>query len=210
MAPDVAAALAVLGLGVDADADDVRAAHRRLAKAHHPDVGGGAASMGRINDAVALAMASIAERSEAAPPASLPDETGRRSTPGSSRGPGRAPPGATQWVRDAPSFVVEALPVEAFEALVLVAAAHGEVVDDDPPYRLDAQVRVLRRDNATQEPIEVDVWCRLELMPDAGSSTVSLVVGVSETGQSPDAAGHFVEAMRDWWIGALNELEWPE
>ena len=91
---------------------------------------------------------------------------------------------------------------------MLVAAAHGEVVDDDPPYRLDAQVRVLRRDTATQEPIEVDVWCRLELMPDAGSSTVSLVVGVSETGQSPDAAGHFVEAMRDWWIGALNELEW--
>ncbi|MEM8619538.1 MAG: J domain-containing protein [Actinomycetota bacterium] len=206
MSPDLTAALAVLGLAADADIDDVRAAHRRLAKAHHPDVGGRAASMGRINDAVALVLASIAERPE---PAGSRDDTA--APPTARRGyTGGASQRITQWVRDAPSFVVEALPVDAFEALVLVAAAHGEIVDDEPPYRLDAQVRVLRSDGTEQEPIEVDVWCRLELVPDAGSSTVSLVVGCGDTGQSADDADHFVEAMRDWWIAALNELEWRD
>ena len=46
-----AEALSVLGLGPDADAEAVRAAHRRLMKKVHPDAGGSAALAERVNRA---------------------------------------------------------------------------------------------------------------------------------------------------------------
>jgi DnaJ homolog subfamily C member 19 len=42
-------ARAVLGVGVDADAETIRAAHRRLVSAVHPDKGGSAELTRRIN-----------------------------------------------------------------------------------------------------------------------------------------------------------------
>ena len=42
---------------------------------------------------------------------------------------------------DVASFTIEALPVEAFEALLIVATWLGEPLDDDPPYRLDVAAR---------------------------------------------------------------------
>jgi curved DNA-binding protein CbpA len=44
-------ALAVLGLKAGADAEEVRAAHRRLIQRVHPDVGGSADLAARINRA---------------------------------------------------------------------------------------------------------------------------------------------------------------
>lgn len=41
----------ILGVGPDADADTIRAAHRRLAAAVHPDKGGSADLTRRINAA---------------------------------------------------------------------------------------------------------------------------------------------------------------
>ncbi|MGK6318534.1 DnaJ domain-containing protein [Sphingomonas sp. DT-204] len=49
--PDVAEARAILGVGPDATASDVRAAHRRLVSAVHPDKGGSAELTRRINAA---------------------------------------------------------------------------------------------------------------------------------------------------------------
>ncbi|HWK35205.1 J domain-containing protein [Sphingomonas sp.] len=49
--PDVAEARAILGIPDTATADDVRAAHRRLVGAVHPDRGGSAELTGRINAA---------------------------------------------------------------------------------------------------------------------------------------------------------------
>jgi len=46
-----AAARALLGVGAGADADEIRAAHRRLAAAAHPDRGGDAAHAARLNAA---------------------------------------------------------------------------------------------------------------------------------------------------------------
>jgi CysZ protein len=46
-----AEARAILGVGPDADADAIRAAHRRLIGALHPDKGGSAELTGRINAA---------------------------------------------------------------------------------------------------------------------------------------------------------------
>jgi CysZ protein len=44
-------ARAILGVGADADADAIRAAHRRLVSAVHPDKGGSAELTRRINAA---------------------------------------------------------------------------------------------------------------------------------------------------------------
>jgi hypothetical protein len=66
----------------------------------------------------------------------------------------------------------------------------GEVLVDDPPYLLDVHL---------YEPSEC--WCRLTLVPDAGSSTVSLVVAPAGTGPAPD-----VEVVRDLWVAQLNSL----
>jgi DnaJ homolog subfamily C member 19 len=44
-------ARAILGVGPDADADTIRAAHRRLVSAVHPDKGGSAELTRRINAA---------------------------------------------------------------------------------------------------------------------------------------------------------------
>jgi CysZ protein len=49
--PDAAEARAILGIGADAGAEDIRAAHRRLVTALHPDKGGSTELTRRINAA---------------------------------------------------------------------------------------------------------------------------------------------------------------
>jgi DnaJ homolog subfamily C member 19 len=51
LALDEREARAVLGVGADADADAIRAAHRRLAAGVHPDRGGSAELARRVNAA---------------------------------------------------------------------------------------------------------------------------------------------------------------
>ena len=91
---------------------------------------------------------------------------------------------------DAPSFVIEALPVEAYEALLVVATWIGEVLVDEPPYLLDVHLHEPR-----------PCWCRLELVPDAGASTVSITVASIDGDPVPGA-----EDVRDLWIAHLNRL----
>ena len=82
---------------------------------------------------------------------------------------------------DAPSFTIDSLPVEAFEALLVVTSWIGEVLVDDPPYVLEVHL---------DEPSPC--WCRLDLVPDAGSSTVSLTVASIDGTPAPD-----IEEVRD-------------
>jgi hypothetical protein len=96
------------------------------------------------------------------------------------------------WQFDHPSFTVEALPAAAFEALLLVAGWLGETIDDDPPYRLDV---------AIADPVHG--WCRLDLIPDAGATTVSLTLGTERSADPPD-----IDRVRDAWIAGLNSLDW--
>jgi hypothetical protein len=178
---------ATLGLPDDADEHQVRAARRRLAKERHPDTGGDAADMTALNAATNDALDAIARRTSP-PPASGPTDHGRPAQ----RSPDGSWVGAERVVTDVPSFTVEALPVEAFEALLVVASWIGEVLDDDPPYRLEVLLR---------EPAEC--WCALDLVPDAGASTVSLQVATIGGRPAPG-----VEAVRDVWITHLNQLDW--
>ena len=176
---------ATLGLSETASADDVRAARKELAKRHHPDRGGDAASMRRVNEAADAALARIAERRpEPAGGESGRDPSAPKLTADEQVG-GRV-------VRDMPSFTVEALPVETFEGLLVVASWIGEVLDDDPPYRLEVHLH---------EPTEC--WCRLEVVPDAGASTVSLTVAGFDAAPAPD-----IVAVRDLWVDQLNRVDW--
>ena len=188
--PGLSDPFAVLGLPPTADADEVRAARRRLALAEHPDRGGSADRMQAINVAFEEAMERVAARALAGPATAAPSPSPTTPAPDTpSPQPAPSPGGRPRVERDEPSFVIEALPAEAFEALLVVASWMGEVLVDDPPYLLEAHL---------YEP--GDCWCRLELLPEAGASTVMLTVAGVE-GVAPP-----VEAVRDLWIANLNAL----
>jgi hypothetical protein len=104
-------------------------------------------------------------------------------------------PSQTDWTgttRDVPSFTVEALPAEAFEALLIAASELGEVEADDPPYELCTLLF---------EPLAC--WCQLDIVPDAGASTVNVSIAPIENHGLPA----LVE-VRNAWITALNALDW--
>ncbi len=94
---------------------------------------------------------------------------------------------------DVASFTIEALPVEAFEALLVVASWLGELVNDEPPYQLDVMLG---------EPF--GCWCRLDLVPDAGASTVAVTLASLDGRPVPD-----LDAVRDAWVAELNTLGRP-
>jgi hypothetical protein len=168
----------VLGLRPDATLDEVRVARRRLAARFHPDHGGDATTMGEINVAFDAAVAYLTN-----PPA-----------PPAAPAPTPAPPAPFRRYpgvqHDAPSFTIDSLPVEAFEALLIVTSWMGEVLVDDPPYLLEAHLT---------DP--GPCWCRLGLVPDAGSSTVTLTVASIDGTPAPD-----IDDVRDLWISNLNRL----
>lgn len=156
---------AVLGLSPNATLDEVRAARRRLAAEFHPDHGGDTARMGEINVAFDAVAGLLTQRPM------LPSRHG-----------------GVQ--HDTPSFTIDTLPVDAFEALLVVTSWIGEVLVDDPPYILEVHLT---------EP--APCWCRLDLVPDAGGSTVTLTVASVGGAPAPD-----VEAVRDTWVANVNRL----
>lgn len=166
---DIVAHYAVLGVTADASDHEVHRARRRAAWEAHPDRGGSHSAMAAVNAAYVAIMG--ARR-----------ETGVEEVVGSS--PMR---------NDIPSFTMDVLPVEAFEYVVLAAQELGEIVDSDPPYVLEV---MLHSHNGPGDHPTSDsrTWCRLDLVPDAGSSTVSLwCEGDADT-------------CRDLWVQAINAL----
>lgn len=182
----------ILGVRADASAEEIRAARRELARVHHPDAGGDAAVMQRVNAAAAQALRLLDDG------AGIDDVDAprHRSDPRSGPPPGSAAGSASgDWIgsmRDIPSFTIEALPAEAFEALLVATAELGEVEDDDPPYLL----RTLLADPYA-------CWCQLDVVPDAGASTVSLSIAPVEGRAAPQ-----IVDVRNAYITALNELDW--
>ncbi len=164
----------LLGLADDADAEDVHAARRRLAKRSHPDVDGGDAdAMRRLNEAAEVVLQELGTATGSA----VTVETPRAAT-------------GLRVDSDVASFVVEALPAVAFEALLVVTSWLGEVVVDEPPYQLDVLLL---------DPLRC--WCRLDIVPDAGSSTVSLTIAALADESLPD-----IDDVRDVWVDSLNRL----
>ena len=192
---------AVLGLTRSATLDEVRAARRRLAFDVHPDRGGDEVAMQRVNAAFEAAVAHLTGRRPLPDPQAPHAPAAPTPAPDRQRRARREPP-PVRWGRqrhrveqDAPSFTVDALPVETFEALLVVASWIGEVLDDDPPYVLECHLH---------EP--APCWCRLDLVPDAGGSTVSITVATPAGADLSATDLSFVERVRDVWVEQLNQL----
>ena len=144
---------AVLGLPSTATAAEVRVARRRLAKRLHPDAlvdrtenerRMAATQLAEINRAVELALATL--NAPAEPLATTP-------------------PTAQCVDRPTASFGIEALPVEAFELLLLAMSAIGDPKVVDEPYVLEGLV---------DDPALC--LCRIELVPTAGGSIATVEV----------------------------------
>lgn len=189
----------LLGVSRDATLAEVRAARRRLAFDRHPDRGGSADAMRELNAAFDAAVGHLTGRrpltnSPAPAPSTRPPTTGRVTPSGdpqpASSGRAVRPHRWTGRVQhDVPSFVIDALPAEAFEALLVVTSWIGEVLVDDPPYVLEVHL---------YEPAAC--WCRLDLVPDAGASTVSLTVAAVGNTPAP-----LLDDVRDVWVHQLNQ-----
>jgi hypothetical protein len=176
----------VLGVPATATLAEVRAARRRLARAAHPDVGGDERRMREINQAFDQAVRRILGRPDRPVPAPPAEPSPRPAPP---RAPTPRVAGTGPWVQhDEPSFTIDVLPVDAFAALERVAVTLGEILAEDPPYLLEVLL---------QEP--GPCWCRLELLPEAGATTVMMTVAGIQPLRPP-----VVEDVRDTWIEALN------
>ncbi len=175
----------VLGVSADATMAELTAARRRLAMTLHPDVGGDADAMQALNRAYDDAVRRLTAPRTATAPTPAPATAPR---PEPSPSPRRRPLHGVQ--HDSPSFTIDVLPAEAFEALLVVTSWMGEVLVDDPPYLLE----VFLHDPAV-------CWCRLDLVPDAGATTVSLTVAGVDGDPTPDP-----ESVRDEWVANLNRL----
>ena len=163
---------AVLGLVGPYDEKMLRDHWRRAAREHHPDRGGSNDLMARINDAYSVL--TTIDETVFSP---VPSEPNRRSSPKED---------VVVRSVDRPAFVIDALPVVAFETLLLAARVLGDVIDDDPPYVLETLI----------EHSGTTTWCRLDLVPDAGSSTVSIT---TDGRVSADQLCHL-------WVTTVNEL----
>lgn len=171
----------LLGLDRNANEADVTDARRRLAKASHPDRGGDIATMQAINAAADHVLSLLRGGSTPFDAASARPR----------RRPQRPSWNSSSAV-DHPSFTIEALPVDAFEALVIVASELGTLIDDDQPYRLEFTLDGDPRG-----------WCEVTLVPDAGATTASVEVVAQPGFPRPS-----VEHVRDLLVAGLNDLDW--
>ena len=167
----------LLGLDPGASHEQIREARRSLSLLHHPDRGGDPEMMARINRAADELLAGSTERVRVATDVSSTTAT--------------SPSAERTVVVDRPSFTIDVLPVEAHEVLSLALVSIGEIMDDDPPYVLEFIVFDAARNGER-------VWYRADIVPDAGSSTVSLST----------EARYFdeLEHLRDRLVGEINSL----
>lgn len=104
----------------------------------------------------------------------------------------------TVGTRDVSSFTVAVLPVDCFLALEVVAAMCGPTISDEPPYMVEFMLHDAEVKGA------LNGWCRCDLVPEAGATTVSIVVGAMDCAPLPNA-----EEVRDYLVEALNNIDWP-
>ena len=155
---------------------EVRRAWREKARTAHPDAGGSDSAMQELNQALRQALEFV-------------EHSKLQST---------SSPVLVRRERDVSSFTVDALPAECFEALLVVAGICGAISFEEPPYQLEFSLH----DSGVVGALHG--WCRCDLVPEAGATTVSLLVGTAEPTE-----GISVEEIRDYLVSNLNAIEWP-
>lgn len=168
----------VLGVPHDATEAVIRSAWRTLAAQHHPDVGGQHETMLQINAALETVLRLLR---------TAPDDMVEQITvkPQRTR--------VSVALRDMSSFTISSLPVEAWHLLEIAAAHCGQVIDEEPPYLMEFYLH-----DAPFEGVQ-DSWCRCELAPEAGGTTVHLSLV-----NAPRSFG--VEDLRDFLVDTINEV----
>ena len=166
----------VLSIDRTASALEIRRAWRQKARLVHPDAGGSDAEMQELNEALrkALELVVVPKDLKVVAPVLVRRE------------------------RDVSSFTVDVLPAECFEALLVVAGISGAISHEEPPYQLEFSLHDSDVNGALHG------WCRCDLVPEAGATTVSLLVGAEENSE-----GISVEEVRDYLVANLNAIEWP-
>ena len=160
MSPEQAARILAVELG--ASKEEIGRARRQMALTAHPDVGGSVDDMAQVNEAYRVLLTALGTES-----AGVQNEALRVHD------------------IDRPSFVIDRLPAEAFEFLLLAARILGDVADEEPPYLLEVMLE--------DPPL---TWCRLEIVPDAGGSTVSI-----------ESEGRVsASELCDTWVRTINEI----
>jgi hypothetical protein len=184
---DGSSPFALLGLSADATPDQITQARRRLAKSLHPDRGGDAMAMQQLNAAFDAAMAIATAPRIDVPPSRLTADVSE-----------------SHLTADVPSFTIEALPAVAHMALLEALDGIATVVADDPPYLIEVELLgSIVHDATSGPPIG---WARLDLVPDAGSTSVSLTLASSKLATS----GVGIDSVRNVLIDRLNALDWSE
>jgi hypothetical protein len=166
----------LLGVTRESTLSEIVTARRVLAREFHPDRGGNPQHMALIN----LAFDAIIANQGEAP--TKPTTSSKRQT---SQTDIASSDSMTRFLVDRPSFTINALPVVAYEVLLLAARVLGDISSDEPPYLLEVQLE--------DPPM---TWCRLEIVPDAGSSTISFIID-----KEIDA-----QLVRDLWVTTINEI----
>ena len=166
----------LLGVTRASTVSEIVAARRVLALEFHPDRGGDPQHMALINLAFDAIIVSRGEQS-AEPLSTTKSQTSVPEPP--------ARVVVTKFSVDRPSFTINALPVVAYEVLLLAAQVLGDVSSDEPPYLLEVQLE--------DPPM---TWCQLVIVPDAGSSSVSFVLDKETDTQE----------IRDLWVKTINEI----
>ena len=170
----------ILGVNESATEEEIRSAWRALATKHHPDVGGDHESMLSLNTALSDALRFL----EDGPHSPIVQNTSKP----------RKKYGASFTSRDMSSFTINSLPVDAWHLLVIAAAHCGQVIDQEEPHLMEFSLHDTPLDGGHQ------AWCRCELMPEAGGTTVHLSL------VQPTAPAISPEALRDFLVDTINEV----
>lgn len=182
-------------LGLDAataTAESVKAAWRRLAKAHHPDLAVGRGdlpgseatatdSLDRINRAMELALADLATRDAPALHIPMPAPGGEAAVWAEGEDPADA------------TFSIPHLPVEAFELVLLAFSSIGDPKVVDEPYLLEGMV---------DDPF-VGV-ARVEIVPEAGGSIVTVTTSPFGRAGTPPPTPAQIAGRLLWELKALD------
>lgn len=176
---------AVLGIDATASLEEVRDAWRRAAKRCHPDAGGSAEKMVTLNLALAQIVA-IRKKEQLNLDVAL--------SSGSDRDTQRVMRSHRQH-HDISSFTIDVLPVDSFEYMLLAAEILGTIIDQECPYLVEFTL------HNSGLPNSQHAWCRCELMPEAGGTTVHLTIGGVDAQKSLT-----IEAVRDELIYCVNGL----
>jgi hypothetical protein len=181
----------VLGVAPGSSLADARAARRRLAKQLHPDLhaAGPAAEQAELAARMTLVNQALSEIEAVLAAADAPSPG--PATPGPTPAATAAPqPAHATGPGDPESFSVECLPVDAFEALFLAAYGLGDILVAEEPYLLELYL---------SEPA---CFCRLQLVPEAGGSLVTVEVSpAADADEGPEPA-----AVVDVLVAELNAL----